>query len=298
MAVKGRLNNTGELQIAGELNERLPAVTNGLVAHFPFDSVAEGYGNNLDYNPTVVSGQWNIGGGSTATSDTFTFASGSWASKSAYDFYKTYYNLIDGATYEWSLEIESTSLSNLILCRNNTTDWNIGVVKEEKFVNGKVSIRWVQTGTGTNLHLGACGRADSQSIVQSAGTLKVKQIILKRIITPEMSNCTLTSDGIAVEPSTTNLIDPNALYTYVWEGRGVQSIAVIDNETYNGQPIYRLKLSLDTDAIRNRGAGGNGFLTNSVSYSLNTIYSASFVYRPVSHPDIVFNGYPSNNAGC
>jgi hypothetical protein len=37
MGVIGRLNKNGDLLIAGEVNERLPAVTDGLIAYFPFD---------------------------------------------------------------------------------------------------------------------------------------------------------------------------------------------------------------------------------------------------------------------
>lgn len=49
--VKARLKQ-GDLMIAGEIDERLPAVTNGLIAHFPFDGTIKGYNANpiMDYS--------------------------------------------------------------------------------------------------------------------------------------------------------------------------------------------------------------------------------------------------------
>jgi hypothetical protein len=48
MSVVGRIKN-GDLMIAGEYNERLPVITNGLVSHFPLD----GKGGTFD----VVGGE-------------------------------------------------------------------------------------------------------------------------------------------------------------------------------------------------------------------------------------------------
>lgn len=43
MTVVGRLSNTGNLLLQGEINERIPVVKNGLVAHYPFDTVDTRY---------------------------------------------------------------------------------------------------------------------------------------------------------------------------------------------------------------------------------------------------------------
>lgn len=53
--VKMRLKD-GNLMIAGEVNERLPAVTNGLVAHFPFDGTEKGVANRnlIDYSTWAI----------------------------------------------------------------------------------------------------------------------------------------------------------------------------------------------------------------------------------------------------
>lgn len=55
MAVKSRLQD-GRLLLAGEVNERLPVVQDGLVAHFPFDNSVKGIGFNniLDYSTWVI----------------------------------------------------------------------------------------------------------------------------------------------------------------------------------------------------------------------------------------------------
>jgi hypothetical protein len=49
----------GDLSITGEVNERLPAITNGLVAHFSFDGKSGLYDNISNITPTqgVLSGE-------------------------------------------------------------------------------------------------------------------------------------------------------------------------------------------------------------------------------------------------
>lgn len=63
MAEMARLTTDGELKIAGNLDTRLPAVTDGLVAHFPFDG-------DLEYREMI---EWtNLSGVSVDPSDTNT----------------------------------------------------------------------------------------------------------------------------------------------------------------------------------------------------------------------------------
>ena len=56
MGVVGRLKQ-GDLVLTGEVDERLPAVTNGLVAHFPFDDTEVG----KSYRNLVETSQWKVG---------------------------------------------------------------------------------------------------------------------------------------------------------------------------------------------------------------------------------------------
>jgi hypothetical protein len=57
MGTNMELTKDGQLKIAGSINTRLPAITDGLVAHFPFDGTEKGIGNKnmLDYS------HWSVG---------------------------------------------------------------------------------------------------------------------------------------------------------------------------------------------------------------------------------------------
>lgn len=56
MATVGRLTNEGELKLAGNVDTRLPLVTDGLVSHFSMDSTTKGIANLnlLDYSTWVI----------------------------------------------------------------------------------------------------------------------------------------------------------------------------------------------------------------------------------------------------
>lgn len=56
MATVAKLTDVGDLQIAGNIDTRLPLVTEGLVAHYPFDGVTGGIANNnlIDYSTWVI----------------------------------------------------------------------------------------------------------------------------------------------------------------------------------------------------------------------------------------------------
>ena len=56
MAVVGRLTDQGELKVAGNVDTRLPMVTDGLVAHYPMDGTTKGIANLniLDYSTWVI----------------------------------------------------------------------------------------------------------------------------------------------------------------------------------------------------------------------------------------------------
>jgi hypothetical protein len=56
MATVGRLTENGELQLAEGIDTRLPLVTDGLVAHYPFDGTTKGIANNnlLDYSTWAI----------------------------------------------------------------------------------------------------------------------------------------------------------------------------------------------------------------------------------------------------
>jgi hypothetical protein len=99
---------------------------------------------------------------------------------------------------------------------------------------------------------------------------------------------------------TTNLINPNGPGIYTWWGRNVQTITQL-TETYKGQPIYRVSLSIDDGDmlyhITARWGAGSGWYLSSTTYYANTPYMASVIYRPVSHADTRVYGHPSNISG-
>jgi hypothetical protein len=108
-----------------------------------------------------------------------------------------------------------------------------------------------------------------------------------------------TRNSYVGEP-TANLINPNAPSIYSWWNRSIQTIETL-SETYQGQPIYRVTLSLDTDEQRgyanSRWGAGTGWYMPYIVYNANTAYTASVIYRPVSHSDLRVYGHPSNISG-
>jgi len=99
---------------------------------------------------------------------------------------------------------------------------------------------------------------------------------------------------------TTNLINPNVVNIYSWWTRNVASIVQL-SETYKGQPIYRVSISIDSGDmlyhITERWGAGSGWYMPYVTFNANTPYIASVIYRPVSHPDTRIYGHPSNISG-
>jgi hypothetical protein len=80
----------------------------------------------------------------------------------------------------------------------------------------------------------------------------------------------------------------------------VQTITQL-SETYKGQPIYRVSLSIDNGDmlyhITARYGAGSGWYMPYVTYNANTPYMSSVIYRPVSHADTQVYGHPSNISG-
>jgi hypothetical protein len=99
---------------------------------------------------------------------------------------------------------------------------------------------------------------------------------------------------------TVNLINPNIVNIYSWWTRNIASIVQL-SETYKGQPIYRVSISIDNGDmlyhITERWGAGSGWYMPYVTFNINTPYIASVIYRPVSHPDTRIYGHPSNIGG-
>lgn len=99
---------------------------------------------------------------------------------------------------------------------------------------------------------------------------------------------------------TTNMNGTGGPNIYSWWSRNVQSITTL-SETYQGQPIYRVALSLDipdqVSYINSRWGAGSGWYLGGQTYNANTPYMVSTIWRPVSHSDIQIYGHPSNISG-
>ena len=99
---------------------------------------------------------------------------------------------------------------------------------------------------------------------------------------------------------TTNMNGTNGPGMYSWWSRNVQTITTL-SETYQGQPIYRVSLSIDiADQLNNinaRWGAGSGWYLGGQTYNANTPYMVSTIWRPVSHSDIQIYGHPSNISG-
>jgi len=79
------------------------------------------------------------------------------------------------------------------------------------------------------------------------------------------------------------------------------SIALLE-ETYQGQPIYRLAMTVDDAhasslASFQASLSSHGVFGGSLSWAIDTLYVCSVYWRPVNKPDTVFGGIASNTSG-
>ena len=348
MTAVGRLYNDGTLNIAGEVNERLPCITNGLVSHFSFDGVG---------------GTFDSIGGAQLVENTLRFSNlvelmsldwkdpNSWSDPAGISWSESMNALkFTGGTRNSTLKIpllvdvnkhyfitasiyqESSSSTNVLYLGGHgvTATGATYTANEDYDICTTYTVplgQWIKVGTNrygsvnsgngwqgsqgsivtgplgwtssnglcVNYHFGGLFNYNCQN---ATDVMYIKDISIE-IIDNNNSTSKITDDGIYVEEGTTNLINPDNLSIYInSDVRLVKSITALQEETYKGNTIYRVKLSLDTDYIKNRGAGANGFfIGNLIPYYANKSYTASVFYRPISHSDITLNGTPSNIAG-
>lgn len=212
MAVVGRLTNDGSLIINGEIDERSPAVTSGLVAHFPFD------GTDKKYIPSKIRYIRDWLNGSSANTGNH------WVEIQAFDYERK--NITSGKTGTSSTGVWNALLTNDVI----TSDpyWGLGA-----------GLSWVSIDLGDlyNIqqikvwHYYADARTykETKTEVSSDGvnwfsifdsaiegvypeTSKGKthnMLNLGATISPTVNtNTTLTSDGIAVDRASKNHILP------------------------------------------------------------------------------------------
>lgn len=100
----------------------------------------------------------------------------------------------------------------------------------------------------------------------------------------------------------TNTLDSSSLAKYNNFGTGDKTTASIKktNLTYMGCNIYRLEYTVhDTTTLNHVKTTfhGHGVYTVGVTFKANTKYSASILYKPISHTDIIVGGTASNIGG-
>jgi hypothetical protein len=54
MAVRAQLETDGTLKLTGTINSRKPSITNGLIAHYPFDGTTSPVRDETDFNNLKV----------------------------------------------------------------------------------------------------------------------------------------------------------------------------------------------------------------------------------------------------
>ena len=158
----------------------MPQVEAGSVAT-PFVDSIRFANNNLEASPSFPT--WNINAGSSASGGTLTFANGSYNNKGTWDLYKTYSGLTTGVNYTWSALVKLGTASNFIVTMNNTLSWNTGPAIN---FTGLSNLEWTRVSiTGTtssgsfNLHLGASLNDLMAAVVQTGGTVFIKDVRLE-----------------------------------------------------------------------------------------------------------------------
>lgn len=105
--------------------------------------------------------------------------------------------------------------------------------------------------------------------------------------------------AVAVEFETTNLWTGNLA---VYNNYNVPSTLVQTGEKYNGQPIWRLGMTVDSVRSSNLPSFQNELFAHGVyggilSWVTDTQYTASIYWKPVNKQDVVVGGVASNVAG-
>ena len=100
----------------------------------------------------------------------------------------------------------------------------------------------------------------------------------------------------------TNLWETNSLYVYnnYRVGDKTSDTLTKTNLKYMGGSIYRLVYTVHDATVLNHiktTFHGHGVNTGSVTFKANTKYSASILYKPISHTDIIVGGTASNIGG-
>lgn len=108
-------------------------------------------------------------------------------------------------------------------------------------------------------------------------------------------NLTTSPDGVSVESATTNIWTGNfGLYNNF----GVPASITQLDETYMGQPVYRVKMVVNSNLSDFQGSlYSHGVYGGNQVWKQDTKYVTSIYWRPVNKPDMEFGGVASNTGG-
>jgi len=142
---------------------------------------------NLEPIPNSPTGFNTANGASTSTGTNWfitNYANGSYNSKGGWDLYKTYSGLTTGITYTWSAMAKLGTATNLIVTLNNTQAWDTGPSRVFTTADlstnewQRISVSATTSSGSFNLHLGASYNVEVRDVVQTAGTVLLKDIRL------------------------------------------------------------------------------------------------------------------------
>jgi hypothetical protein len=352
MTTVAKLRNTGRLELlSGEVNERMPAVTNGLVCNFPFDGPGgvfdgiSGYGTsqNVEQGLNLVEAlniNWRDPS-AWASSSGFTWDEDKQAMRiQGYrnTWLKTPFIINPNKKYFCSIEVmvesrvhsSGTGEGYLYVGGYSvnaagqmvTPNYDYSIAAAYRPTLGQwVTLRLCRTGTGTLNSRTSFSFATTDGWMGTTTNAAVTDKLTKYwyfgglwnyacnadavvyirnmsviCMDPDTSGCTHTSYGMALEVPTTNLWVGG--FT-IYNNYGVTASLTKLNETYMGQPVYRLAMTPTSSSVADFQGNwsSHGVYGSSITYLANTKYVNSIFWRCVNKPDISVGNTASNIGG-
>jgi len=299
MATKARL--TDDLKLVGEVDERLPSVTDGLTHHFPMD----GPGGTFDIVGGSQSDQNTSSGVNLLESMDLNWQDpSSWAGNAptwddtheaikwtgySNNWLKTPIIIDPTKEYQLSIDVmeEVQSAVGLYIGgyalnaagQKVTTNYDYtmasndqpstGIWKTYKLTRTGTAVAWSGTSTSFSTVKGWSGTAAISDVLtyfyhfgglfnySSGGVMYIKNLSIVAI-DPDTSNTTITSEGLAVEELTTNLVPTSSARTFS---------AGNTHGTYN---VNQYNSNNDFSIGTVSGVSGNVVTLSSVDHAINT----------------------------
>lgn len=276
--VKARLLN-GDLQLQGEVNERLPSVTDGLIAHFPFDGVEQRY-----YPHKIRYIRDWLNGSTSNTGD-------HWVEIQAMDYSgnnvalnKTAYGS-EGSSSTWHRVTDGDTNTSNYTYVSSLTNCYMEIDLEELYLLKEIKV-WHYYGDGRTYHNTKTevsedgihwfpifdSAIEGEYAETSAGKTHDLMNLGTTVKPSANTSTTLTSEGIAVEEGTTNLVNsPEFTSTSLggnwgsWDG----NVLTFDKAFLLEKETNVINLTKQTDGSANAIHQNIGGLTLDNDYTLS-----------------------------